>query len=157
MEHKDRFSVQTRDDGVFLVVVAAETGDLPLEVGSVLDALALAKIADYNRAAVDDEVRAMNGTPVKIAEAQKPRPVASIKVLVSRDRMEAFLQIEIPDGAIRPEPDEVLDRMAKSGVVSGIVSEGIDLACANPISAWFAPKESCRKMAPMRKSNIWWI
>ncbi len=124
MEHKDRFSVQTRDDGVFLVVVAAETGDLPLEVGSVLDALALAKIADYNRAAVDEAVRAMNGTPVKIAEAQKPRPVASINVLVSRDRMEAFLQIEIPDGAIRPEPDEVLDRMAKSGVVSGIVSEG---------------------------------
>ncbi len=124
MEHKDRFSVQTRDDGVFLVVVAAETGDLPLEVGSVLDALALAKIADYNRAAVDEAVRAMNGTPVKIAEAQKQRPVASINVLVSRDRMEAFLQIEIPDGAIRPEPDEVLDRMAKSGVVSGIVSEG---------------------------------
>ena len=93
------FSIQTREDGVYLSVEAPAGDASPIELGQVWDALSADKIENYNRAAVEEAVRSMTGAAIRIAEPPKPRPQAEISVLVSRDRMEAFLQIDLPEGA----------------------------------------------------------
>ena len=120
----DMFSIQVSEDGVFLVV-KAPTGDAtPVQVGQIVDALNTEKVEDFNRAAVEAAVRSMSGEPVKVAESQKSRPQAEISVLVSRDRMEAFLQIDLPEGARKPDAETVMD------VTGLIVSPGlIDMHC----------------------------
>ena len=104
----EMFSIEIREEGVFLVVEAPASGATPVQVGQIVDALNAQKVEDYNRAAVEAAVRSMSGEPVKIAESQKSRPQAEISVLVSRDRMEAFLQIDLPEGARKPDAETVM-------------------------------------------------
>ncbi len=128
----DMFSIQVSEDGVFLVV-KAPTGDAtPVQVGQIVDALNTEKVEDFNRAAVEAAVRSMSGEPVKVAESQKSRPQAEISVLVSRDRMEAFLQIDLPEGARKPDAETVMEKIDKSGVLFGLLPESIDLAIRQP-------------------------
>lgn len=128
----ENFSIQVLEDGVFLVVTAPPADASSVQLGQVWDALAADKIESYNRAAVEEAVRSMTGLPVKIADAPPPRPQAEISVLVSRDRMEAFLQIDLPDGARKPDPDRVMERLEKGGVMFGFIPESIDLALRQP-------------------------
>ena len=124
----DMFSIQVSEDGVFLVV-KAPTGDAtPVQVGQIVDALNTEKVEDFNRAAVEAAVRSMSGEPVKVAESQKSRPQAEISVLVSRDRMEAFLQIDLPEGARKPDAETVME---------------------NPDCEFFAPRDKRPKTARM--------
>ena len=127
------FSIEVRDDGVFVVVNAPTTTEVtPVQVGQVLDALVAGNIEDYNRAAVEAAVRSMSGEPVKVAESQKSRPQPEISVLVSRDRMEAYLQVDLPEGAKKPDPETVMDKIDKAGVLFGFLPESIDLALRQP-------------------------
>ena len=126
------FSIQIREDGVYLSVEAPAGDASPVELGQIWDALSADKIENYNRAAVEEAVRSMTGAAIKIAEPQKPRPQAEISVLVSRDRMEAFLQIDLPEGALRPDVDTVMERVDKAGVMFGFMPESIDLAVRQP-------------------------
>jgi len=127
------FSIQVREDGVFLIVMPPAEGEALVEVGQILDELAVQKIDDFNRMALEDAINARNGTPVKIAEIQKEKPDAEISVMVSRDRMEAFLQIELPGGATKPSIETVKERISKAGVtVVGLMEDAIDLAVRQP-------------------------
>ena len=132
MTETELFSLQIKEDGVFLQVASKETTETAPDLEAVLNALALKKIADYNRLAVEEAVRQRSGSPVKIAEAQKSAPPAEISVLVSRDRMEAFLQIDLPVGGIKPSTDEVLDKIEKSGVMFGLMPESVEQALRQP-------------------------
>ena len=126
------FSIQVREDGVFLVVTPPDADGMPIEVGQVLDALAERKLTDYDRATVEDAVRQKNGNPVKIAEKSSGRIKAEISVVVSRDRMEAFLQIDLPEGAAKPDIDTVMNKMREVGVTYGILTESVALALRQP-------------------------
>jgi len=126
------FSIQVREDGVFLIVTAPAEGEALVEVGQILDELAVQKIDDFNRMAVEDAIKARTGIPVKIAEMQKKKPDAEISVMVSRDRMEAFLQIELPEGATKPSIETVKERIAKASVTVGLLEDAIDLAVRQP-------------------------
>ena len=120
--------VQVRDEGVFLVVTAPSDGGKAVEVGQVIDVLMTQQIVDYDRLAVEKTVIAKNSSPVKIAEPQKKRPEAEISIIVSRDRMEAFLQIDLPNGATRPALDTVMDKIQLAGISYGILDESIEAA-----------------------------
>ena len=126
------FTIQVRDDGVFLVVTPPDAEGKPIEVGQVLDALAERKLTDYDRAVVEDIVRQKSGVPAKIAEKSNSKIKADISVVVSRDRMEAFLQIDLPEGAAKPDMDTVINKMHEVGVTYGILSESVSLALRQP-------------------------
>jgi len=68
-----------------------------------------------------------DGQPVKVAETPiiVPTVEPDIRVLVSRDRMEASLQINLPPGSRPLEMDELLEKIKNSGVVFGINHEQI--------------------------------
>ena len=50
------FTIQVRDDGIFLVVVPPESGGSPVEAGQVFDALAERKVTVFDRTAVQEVV-----------------------------------------------------------------------------------------------------
>ena len=126
------FSIEVREDGVFLTVVSAGDSGLAPEVGQVLDALTARGVTNYERTTVEGVIRQQAGTPVKIAETVKSKGKADIGVMVSRDRMEAFLQIDLPEGAVRPDLETVMTRMNEVGVKHGLLSEAIALAVRQP-------------------------
>lgn len=129
---QEAFSIQFRDDGVFLTVNPAKEAEQPLQVGQVLDALANRNVTNFERNVVEGTIRLRTGVAVKIADIVRNRGKADIGVMVSRDRMEAFLQIEMPEGAARPEREAVLARLREVGVKHGVLSEPIDLAIRQP-------------------------
>ena len=126
------FSIDIHNDGVFLTVMSPSDGNAPAEFGQVLDALTAQKIDGFNRMAVEEAIKARTGVPVKIAEIQKKKMDAAIALMVSRDRMEAFLEIECPAGSVMPDLDFVKAHLAKSGVTYGLLDDAIDLALRQP-------------------------
>ena len=69
----------------------------------------------------------MNGTV-----AESPRCKAEISVFVSRDRMEAFLQIDLPKTASKPNVEDVLNKLNEAGVHHGIEEDVVNLAMRQP-------------------------
>lgn len=124
----ERFSIQICEEGVFLTVPPPAEDSQVVQVGQILDALANQQIVEYNRQAVEGAVRSHDSSPVKIGEAPPKKPDAEINVIVSRDRMEAFLQVDLGGDAARPSPEMILDRLRKSGVSNGILEEAIPAA-----------------------------
>ena len=119
------FFVQTNDEGVFLTVNPTPAGSQPVSVGQVLDALHSQQVLEYNRLSVEEAVRNPNGSPVKIAEAPQKKRDAEISVIVSRDRMEAFLQIDTSGDAAKPSPELVAKRVEQAGVLYGVLAEAV--------------------------------
>ena len=126
------FTIQVRDDGVFLTVAPMEDSGQTPEVGEVLDALAERGVTNFERRTVEGVLRQREGIPVKIAEIIKNKGKADINIMVSRDRMEAFLQIELPEGAARPDLDTVMAKLKEVGVKHGILPETVSLAVRQP-------------------------
>ena len=122
------FSIQVRDDGVFLVVAPPDADGKPVEAGQVFDALAERKLTEYDRAAVEDVVRQKAGIPARIEEKNNGKKKADISIVVSRDRMEAFLQVDLPEGASKPEMETIMNKMKTVGVSHGILMEQVALA-----------------------------
>ena len=119
------FFVQTNDEGVFLTVNPTPAGSPPVSVGQVLDALHSQQVLEYNRLSVEEAVRNPNGSPVKIAEAPQKKRDAEISVIVSRDRMEAFLQIDTSGDAAKPSLELVAKRVEQAGVLYGVLAEAV--------------------------------
>ena len=94
----------------------------------MFDALAAQRILDFNRLAVEEAVRNPTALPVKIAEPQKKMQAAEISVIVARDRMEAFLQIDFSNETIKPTPEAVLEKVRSAGVSGGILPEAVAMA-----------------------------
>jgi uncharacterized protein len=128
----ESFSIQIRSEGVFLTVTPTPIGEPPVEISQVLNALTEQNIEGFNQAAVAEAVRACDSSLVKIAESPNPRPDADISVIVSRDRMEAFLQIDLLEGAKIPDLDTVLARIEGAGVTTGLLMDSINLAVKQP-------------------------
>lgn len=128
----ENFTIQVRDDGVFLTVNSLETSEQRPEVGQVLDALAERGVTNFERAKIEGVIRDQNGQPVKIADIVKNKGKADISIMVSRDRMEAFLQIELPEGVAKPEMDTVMNRMREVGVQHGVLTDAVALAIRQP-------------------------
>ncbi|MBP2667414.1 MAG: Flagellar Assembly Protein [Firmicutes bacterium] len=126
------FSVQVRDDGVYLSVSPFVEGNRPVALEQVLDALTEQHIVVFNRLAVEEAVRLQNSEAVRIAEPQKERPAAEISMVVSRDRMEAFLQVDVPEGAGKPDMEMIMARIEKAGIVSGVIMDSIVAALRQP-------------------------
>ena len=124
------FTIQVHDDGIFLLVTKPADSGAPVEVGQVLDALAERKMTVFDRAAVEEVVRHKAGIPAKIAEI--PKKTAEISVLVSRDRMEAFLQMDLPEDANKPDTEAIMERIREAGVHHGVLEEALVLAMRQP-------------------------
>lgn len=120
-------------DGIYLEVKAPEGEGKAVAEPVVFEDLSNRKIAKYDRQAVMRTVREAAGVPVKIAEPPEPEAEPEIQVIVSRDKMEASLQIVVPRNSHKAVTlEDVMAKITQSGIVFGIDHEAVRKAIEKP-------------------------
>lgn len=120
------YSLEIDEEGVQLTVYPpkSEHGK-PVNEAAVIQDLKKQCIPEYNYALLIKAVREAAGEPVKIAEPPAYEGEADIQVLISRDRMEATVQITRPEKSKPPCLEDIVEKVQSKGIVFGIDHEAL--------------------------------
>ena len=128
------FEITYKEDGVYLMVYPPVEKGKPVEARDVLDKLAKKLIRNFSRDIVDAAVRKADKTPVKLAEPQAEVKLnATANVMISPDKMKAFISFNPPDGGRMMTLEEVLDALNKNGVIFGINRTNMETIIKYPV------------------------
>ncbi|HWR41412.1 MAG TPA: flagellar assembly protein A, partial [Patescibacteria group bacterium] len=125
------FAVREEPDGYYLSVVAPQ-GGAPVSDAAIAEYLQKRGIRNYDRAMLIRAIKEGSGSLLKIAEVVKDRPEPKIRVVVSRDRLEAQLEIDVPVNGRVPEVEEVIEAIQNADIRYGVDYEAVEKACRNP-------------------------
>ena len=132
MDHDvlDGYGIIINDSGVYLTICLPGAETSPVSEIAIITQLKKLKVTDYNLNTIIRAIKEANGQAVKVAETPVivPEVKPDIRVLVTRDRMEASLQINMAPGSCPLEMDELLEYIKKNGVVFGLNEEYIKKA-----------------------------
>lgn len=133
-ESLDSYYIITTDkNGVYLTVHPAEGTGSALKEVVIFEELDNRKIKNYDRSIILREVKNPSGQSLKIADAEAESVAEpQIQVIVTRDRMEASLQVEMPKGCRPLAIEAVQEKLNTSGVVFGIDQEAVKKAYDHP-------------------------
>lgn len=127
------FEITLADDGYYLTVQPPTEESPGVKEPEVLIALREKQIKDLNTAVVVRTIREATGIRAKIAPPPEAEVEPEISVLVSRDRMESTLQIDIPKKNCRKfSVDEVYQKIRQAGVTVGIDNVQVEQAYNRP-------------------------
>jgi len=128
------YEITYKEDGVYLMVYPPVEKGKPVEARDVLDKLAKKLIKNFSRDIVDSAVRKADKAPVKIAEPQAEVKINAIaNVMISPDKMKAFISFNPPDGGRMMTMEEVLDALNKNGVIFGINRTNMETIIKYPV------------------------
>ncbi len=121
--------VEYKDDGVFLTVFPPQPGVTPLSPEALVREMEERKIQHVEFSKVRQAAKEMKGEPVYIAPPQKEViEDGSVKVDLSKDKMEAYLTIYPPRGGRPATRQDVENALKQNNVVHGIKDDVIDMA-----------------------------
>jgi uncharacterized protein (DUF342 family) len=128
------YSITVNDSGVYISINALEEGAPPVNETAIIEQLNKQDVTGYNRSVIIAAIKEANGQLIKVAEKPipTPQPEPEIQVSLTRDRMEASLQIVLPPKCSVLELDAVLEKIKTSGIVFGIDQEAIKKAYDSP-------------------------
>ncbi|HEY3426930.1 MAG TPA: FapA family protein [Negativicutes bacterium] len=126
------FLLDLKDDGLFLTVHPPSGEGTAVREPMILEELKAREIAEYNASLVVRTVKEASAIPIKIAELPEEEKEPEISVIVSRDKMEAFLQIDLPKRSKPVILDQVMEKINSSGVSFGIDLEAVKSASELP-------------------------
>lgn len=126
------YSITLNSDGVYLSVHAPKGDEVRVTESIVFEDLKKRNISNYNKYLTIKAISEASGQPVKIAEHQLEEAEPEINVVVARDRMEAELEVIIPENARSITLDHVMSKINESGVVYGIDHAAIQRAFEHP-------------------------
>lgn len=125
------FTVTIDEDGVLLTVFPPQGTGKPVKEPQIIEYLAERGINTIDKSLLLRVIKEALGTPVKITE--KPEKVEpDIRVVISRDRMEAVLQVIMPKGCRHVSLDEILSELKNKGITYGIDNEAMKTALERP-------------------------
>jgi uncharacterized protein (DUF342 family) len=128
------FEIKYDSDGVYLVVHPPIADGRKVAVNDVIERLNKKQVKNYDKNVVETAVVKANKIPVKIAEPQDEEKInAEASVMVSPDKMKAFLVLAPPEGGRMLHKDEIINVLSQNGVISGINSELIDAIIKKPV------------------------
>lgn len=128
------YEILFRSDGVFLCVYPPEANGRRLETKDVLERLSKKMIKNFDRDLVDLAVRKADKTPVRIAGPQEEIKIdASVNVMVSPDKMKAYVSFNPPDNGRMLTLEEVLGELSKNGVIFGIDRTNLETIVKYPV------------------------
>lgn len=125
------FSISAEEDGFFLTVYPPQGTGEPVKIPQIIEALAERGIDKPDNVLLVRAVKEALGTPIKVAE-KLPEPEPDIQVQISRDRMEATLQVILPKGCRPVSIEEVMDRIKSTGIIYGIDHSAVETAIEKP-------------------------
>lgn len=126
------FQISLSDEGVFLTIFPPHDGGTPVREPVIFQDLHQRNILDFNYSLIVRATREMSGIPVKIAPPPAVPSEPEVQVLVSRDRMEATLQIIRPKGSRQVTMDEVMAKIQHAGIIYGLDYSAINNAYDRP-------------------------
>ena len=126
----DGYLIVVNDSGVYLTISLPTEGKPVLNEIVIVEELKKREVTDYNRNIIIRTIKDANGQAIRIGEPPVVAPIVEpeIRILVARDRMEASVQVTLPQGCRLFSMDELLDQIQKNGVVFGLVHEDVKKA-----------------------------
>ena len=122
VEKKEEFSIDYNDKGVFLLVYSTEDSSADL-LDLVLKELTSKEITEYDLEAINSAIEEKTNKPIKIAEMPTVEEVLlvppKITVSMTRDRMEANIQIAKDKNTLEPTYEMVMEAINNSNVTYG--------------------------------------
>lgn len=115
------FDIRYETDGVYLTVYPPVNTGRRVSVDDVYGRLNRKKVKNYDRNMVELAVLKADKLAMRIAEPQKEEQTnATANVVVTPDKMKAFMAIIPPEGGRMLTVEELLEILGKKGVVNGI-------------------------------------
>jgi len=128
------YSIVVNESGVYLTISPPNAGAFIVNEITISTQLKKLKVTEYNVSTIIRAIKDATGQPVKVAETPVLAPIIEpdIRVLVTRDRMEASLEITAPPGCRPFTFDELLEEIKKNGVTVGLNVEQVKKAYDRP-------------------------
>ena len=105
-----------------------------MEINDVLEKLNRKMIRNFRRDMVELAVVKAEKNPVRIADAQEEVKVnASASVMITPDKMKAYITISPPDGGRMLTGEEMLELLSKHGVIYGINKVSFETILKYPV------------------------
>lgn len=121
-------------DGVYLSVFPPLDRGRRIEFNTVMDKLQRKQIKNVNRDIVELTVKKADKVPARIANVQEEAVVnSSANVMISPDKMKAFISFTPPENGRMLKLEEVLDTLSKSGVIYGINRTNLETIIKYPV------------------------
>jgi uncharacterized protein (DUF342 family) len=115
------FELQFNNDGVYLTVYPAVGKGKRVELNEVIEKLKKKQVDDYDSSLVQLAVSNADKIPIRIAEPQEEKKLNStISVMITPDKMKAFVTITPPEGGRMVTIEEILIALKENGVIYGI-------------------------------------
>lgn len=124
------FKITTTAEGVFLTVYPRRDEGASVDEQVILQAIGQQGLDKYSHANVTEALQETSGKPVKIAELPETEP--EVQIAVSKDKMEADIQIHLPKNSKPPTVEKAMQKISDMGIVFGINEEVIRQVCATP-------------------------
>jgi uncharacterized protein (DUF342 family) len=126
------YKLSINEKGVFLVVYPPQGNGVSVSAVDVTKELQKNNIEDYNYQTFITAIKEASGNEIKIADYAIQNAEPEIRVLVSRDRMEATIQIDKPKNCRPFSLEEVMNKIHDAGIVFGIAEDSIKKAYERP-------------------------
>ncbi len=123
-----------KEDGVYIVVNPPVGKGRKVETWEVLEKLNRKQVKNYSKGTIELAILKADRTPVKIAERQAEVKVdATASVVVSPDKMKAFITFNPPEGGRMLSAGEIIEILRQNGVVFGVSSESLENILKYPV------------------------
>jgi uncharacterized protein (DUF342 family) len=121
-------------DGVYLTIFPPIGKGKKVDVNTVIDKLNRKQIKGFNRNTVETAVIKAEKLPVKIAEAQQEMfSDATMSVIISPDKMKAYISLRAPEGGKDLTQIEILDQLEANKVTYGINKVTVETISKYPV------------------------
>lgn len=124
-----RFKIEVQNDGIFLTILPSEADSTPVNEADIIARLKALDLAEYDNISIRQAIKEASGAAVKIGP---PKTEPEIKVVISRDRMEACLEIIMLPNSNEVTYEEVVDKINQGGVTFGLQENEIRRAIEKP-------------------------
>lgn len=128
------FNIEFQNNGVFLTVYPPIGKGRRIDARDVIEKLNRKLVRNFDRNTIELSVLKADKQPYKIAEPQEEAKVdASASVMVTPDKMKAFITISPPEGGKNLTEEQILDLLGRQGVIYGINKTTLDTITKYPV------------------------
>lgn len=128
------YEISFDKDGVYLTVYPYVQKGKPADSKEIIDKLMRKQVRNFSRDVIETAVKKADRMPAKIAEPQEEAVVnASANVVVSPDKMKAFISFTSPENGRMMILEEVVDVLNRTGVIFGINRTNLETIVKYPV------------------------
>lgn len=129
------YKITYENEGVFLTVYKSDSIFSRVNESELLNYINRKKIRNYNANIISEVIKKREGKPVRIAEPQEEEPIdAGIEIIVSQDKMKAWVKLTPPEGNGKPATVEsIVSALYSKGIVFGMIEKNIRELVDNPV------------------------